>query len=167
MNLVSLFFRVRDEFRLTIHAAETLYESSIAFGNRFSNTVNIILDKSFNKKNLSDKQWKQNKEELREKNWSAVYRWDEYIMQQRQQHMVWKPLNPSDLHQTDCSQLKLKIEELNIAKGMLATRWRGEWGHLVGENYSADKWVGFRWPRLDIRTFSPQLLHFSNICEKK
>ena len=26
--------RVRDEFRLTLHAAETLYESSIAFGNR-------------------------------------------------------------------------------------------------------------------------------------
>ena len=25
---------MRDEFRLTIHAAETLYESSIAFGNR-------------------------------------------------------------------------------------------------------------------------------------
>ena len=28
-------FRVRDEFRLTLHAAETLYESSIAFGNRY------------------------------------------------------------------------------------------------------------------------------------
>ena len=33
-NANKIKIRVRDEFRLTLHAAETLYESSIAFGNR-------------------------------------------------------------------------------------------------------------------------------------
>ena len=32
--IIVIIIRVRDEFRLTLHAAETLYESSIAFGNR-------------------------------------------------------------------------------------------------------------------------------------
>ena len=32
--IIIVIIRVRDEFRLTLHAAETLYESSIAFGNR-------------------------------------------------------------------------------------------------------------------------------------
>ena len=34
ITIVIINIRVRDEFRLTLHAAETLYESSIAFGNR-------------------------------------------------------------------------------------------------------------------------------------
>ena len=35
---------MRDEFRLTLHAAETLYESSIAFGNRWHTTSYIETD---------------------------------------------------------------------------------------------------------------------------
>ena len=34
MHCTSL--KVRDEFRLSLHALETLYESSIAFGNRMA-----------------------------------------------------------------------------------------------------------------------------------
>ena len=34
MKNILFFLRVRDEMRMTIHAAETLYTSSIAFGIR-------------------------------------------------------------------------------------------------------------------------------------
>ena len=76
-TLMKIYLRVRDEFRLTLHAAETLYESSIAFGNRQAvKAEQGRADRERTAKDLEDK----------------------------------------------CAKLKLEIEELNIAKDMLATR---------------------------------------------
>ena len=93
--LVIDIYRVRDEFRLTIHAAETLYESSIAFGNRQA---------------VKAEQGRAERERL--------------VMITRVPGVTWWVLGRmAEMLEDRCAKLRLEIEELNIAKDMLATRY--------------------------------------------